>query len=320
MDALYGETRAQLAALGLPTGDEDSHVMSELAFADRGHFRIEVPTVNSVQAAETLLAESARRGLTINRITETLGIFRHTAGELRDYVDLGRQYGAQVLMSPGPRAGYDIGAGARTAQGTGGGYRLRGQEQIVRAIEDVKRGIEAGVRGFVLYDEGLLWVLNRMRAAGDFPADIHLKVSAHCGHGNPASAQLLQTLGADSFNPARDLTLPMIAALRRAVSIPLDIHVDNPMASGGFIRTYDAPEFVRIAAPVYLKTGNSALEGHGTKPTPSQLDDILRQIEIVTETLTRHLPHARQSPPLTGRRPAPASHPRTGSATSRQIP
>lgn len=300
---LYGRTRSQLTSLGLPDGDGQPADASDLTFDDGAHFRIEVPTVNSAQAAHTLLSEGRRRGFTINRVTETLGMHRHTDSELREYVALGVEYGAEVLLSVGPRASYDIGASVQTPEGVRIGYRLRGQEQLVRAIEDVQRAVELGARGFVVYDEGLLWLLGRMRAAGDLPAEVHLKVSAHCGHGNSASAQLLELLGADSFNPVRDLTLPMLAAIRRAVSIPLDVHVDNPKTSGGFIRTYDAPEFVRIAAPVYLKTGNSALDGHGTQPTPAQLEGVIRQVEIVAEFLTRHLPQARQSAP------APASAP-----------
>ncbi|MEV5593691.1 peptidase [Streptomyces sp. NPDC052496] len=291
----YEQTRTQLTRLGLPGGDPHAATGSGGTFADGAHFRIEVPTVNTVQAAETLLSESRRRGFTVNRITETRGMYRHTARTIGEYVALGKEYGAEILMSVGPRAGYDIGASVHTPEGSRIGYRLRGQEQIVRAVEDVKRGIELGVRGFVVYDEGLLWVLGRLRNAGDLPAGIHLKVSAHCGQGNPASAQMLEMLGANSFNPVRDLTLPMIAALRQAVTIPLDCHVDNPRTSGGFIRTYEAPDIVRVAAPVYLKTGNSALEGHGTNPAPAQLEDILRQVEIVTEFLGRHYPEARQS-------------------------
>jgi hypothetical protein len=294
--SFFQQTRGQLGALGLPEGDPSAVQDSTRTFDDGCHFRIEVPTVNSAQAARTLLTESSARGLVVNRITETRGMYRHTSRELHEYAELGSQYGAEVVMSVGPRASYDIGGSVQTPEGMRIGYRLRGQEQVVRAVEDVKRGIEAGIRGFVVYDEGLLWVLNRLRTAGDLPPEIHLKVSAHCGHGNAASAQMLEMLGADSFNPVRDLTLPIIAGLRQAVSIPLDCHVDNPRMSGGFVRTYEAPEIVRVAAPVYLKTGNSALEGHGICPSPEQLADILRQVEIVTEFLARHLPTARQSP------------------------
>jgi len=295
VDRFFAETRAQLDSLGLPDGETDQVEPSALRFADGGQFRIEVPTINSATTAETLLRESIRRGFAINRVTETLGLFRHTAAEIRRYAALGREYGAQILMSVGPRANYDIGASVQTPEGSRIGYRLRGQEQIVRAVEDVKRAIDLGITGFVVYDEGLLWVLNELRSRGDLPA-VHLKVSAHCGHGNAASARVLELLGANSFNPVRDLTLPMVAAIRRAVSIPLDCHVDNPKDSGGFIRTYDAPEFVRVAAPVYLKTGNSALEKHGTMPSPQQIEAILRQIEVVTEFLDRHYPAAKQSP------------------------
>lgn len=190
---------------------------------------------------------------------------------------------------------YDIGGSVRTAVGSRIGHRLRGQEQIVRAIEDVKRAVEFGVRGFVVYDEGLLWVLGRMRTAGDLLEDIHLKVSAHCGHGNSALAQMLEMLGANSFNPVRDLTLPMIGAIREAINIPIDRHVDNPRLSGGFVRTIEAPEFVRVGAPVFLKTGNSALEGHGLRPTSAQVEDIFAQVEIVAEFLDRYGEGMRQS-------------------------
>lgn len=292
---VYAQSRAMLSELGLPTGDRDPDESGQ-TFPDGCHFRIEVPTVNSVESATRLLSESVRRGFTINRLTETLGSYRHTAGQVRDYVQLGEEYGVEILMSVGPRATYDIGAAVQTREGARVGYRLRGQDQLVRALEDMTRAVDLGVRGFVVYDEGLLSVLGELRRLGRLPSDVSFKVSAHCGHGNPASARLLEQLGADSFNPVRDLTLPMIGALRSTLSIPLDIHVDNPLGSGGFVRTFDAPEFVRIASPVHLKTGNSALEGHGVRPTLDEVEVILTQIEIVSEFVGRYLPAVRQSP------------------------
>lgn len=293
---LYGEARKQLSALGLPTGDS-SEFDSGRTFPDGGHYRIEVPTINTAAAARRVLGECRSQGIRVNRITETLGMFRHTSREIREYVELGQEYDAQILMSVGPRANYDIGGSVQTTEGARVGYRLRGQEQIVRAIEDVRRAVDLGVRGFVVYDEGLLWVLGRLRTSGSLPEDVHLKVSAHCGHGNGASAQLLEMLGADSFNPVRDLTLPMVGAIRAAIAIPIDVHVDNPRLSGGFVRTYDAPEFVRIGAPVYLKTGNSALEGHGAVPSSQQIDAVVAQVEILAEFLDRHASGLRQSEP-----------------------
>ncbi|MEO1342449.1 MAG: hypothetical protein AAFV28_15200 [Cyanobacteria bacterium J06635_13] len=87
----------------------------------------------------------------------------------------------------------------------------------------------------------------------------------------------------------------MIAAIRAAVDIPLDCHTDNPPASGGFIRSYEAPEIVRIAAPVYLKTGNSVLNAHGQLTTAEQGKLMARQASITAEMVNRHYPQAIQS-------------------------
>ena len=134
-----------------------------------------------------------------------------------------------------------------------------------------------------------------MRQDGHLDNTIRFKLSAHCGHGNPASLRLLQQIGADSINPVRDLDLPMIAALRAAVDVPLDIHTDTPVASGGFIRFYEAPEIVRIAAPVYLKVGNSVLEQHGQLPTPQDMHMMLNNVCIVLELIARFCPEYKQS-------------------------
>lgn len=134
-------------------------------------------------------------------------------------------------------------------------------------IEDVKRAAHLGCRGFLVYDEGCLWALNEMRKAGEIPADCHFKVSAHAGHGNPCSAKLLESIGADSINPVRDIQLQMLAAMRQAVNCPVDIHTENPKSTGGFIRHYEVPEMIRIAAPIYLKTGGSVAATHSWNST-----------------------------------------------------
>jgi hypothetical protein len=297
-NTIFSNTRKNLRTLGLPDADAWELPTSARRFHDGGTHRVEIPTVNSLPALEALLVEADRLGVRINRITETLGIFRHTRQEVTGMAALCAEYGCDLIMSPGPRATYDTSASAQTPQGTRIGYRLRGQEQLVRAIEDIKRACDLGVRGFVLYDEGMLWVVSELRAAGELPADVHLKVSAHCGHGNAASIKLLERLGADSINPVRDLQLPMLAALRAATEVPLDCHTDNPVSSGGFIRYYEAPELVRLLAPVYLKTGNSAVREHGHRTSAEEARQMAQQAAIVQEMVQTHFPQARQSVPV----------------------
>jgi hypothetical protein len=128
------------------------------------------------------------------------------------------------------------------------------------------------------------------------PKDIHFKTSAHLGQCNPCSFKLLESLGADSINPVRDLQIPMIAALRQAVKVPLDVHTDNPPGSGGFIRVYEAPEIVRVAAPVHCKTGNSVVAGHGQLTTAIDGKKMADQATIVVEMVNKYYPELNQSP------------------------
>lgn len=292
---LFEKTREFMAKLGLPKGDLFDLPTSGKTFPDGAHYRLEVPTVNSAEAFKALMETAEKLGVTINRVDETYGAFRHTLQELKEYMAIAKDYKVELNLSIGPRATYDTSATRLSTQGVRIGYRLRGMEQVVRAAEDVKRIAEIGGRGVLVYDEGMLWVLNEMRKAGELPANMHFKLSAHCGQGNPASFKVLEMLGADSINPVRDLSLPMIAALRAAVNVPLDVHTDNPPGSGGFIRVYEAPEMVRVASPLHLKAGNSVISGHGELTSANDGVNMAKQVAIVKEMMERYYPEAIQS-------------------------
>jgi hypothetical protein len=292
---MFEETRKYVKTLGLPEGDLNDLPTSDARFPDGAFYRIEVPTVNSAEAVAALLETSDKLGITINRVTETYGIFRHTRQELKEYCRLCNDYGAELLLSVGPRATYDTGATVLSPQGVRISYRLRGMEQVLRGVEDIKRGIDIGCRGFLIYDEGMLWLVGQMRKDGELPGDIIFKTSAHLGHCNPASFKVLESLGANSINPVRDLQLPMMAALRAAVTAHLDIHTDNPPASGGFIRVYEAPEIVRVAAPVHLKTGNSVVGAHGQITSAADGKRMAAQASIVVEMVSKYYPQATQT-------------------------
>jgi len=293
----FQKTRDFIAKLDLPKSDLYDLPTSGKTFPDGCHYRLEVPTVNSAEALKALLETAEKEGVQINRVDETYGAFRHTTRELKEYMAICKDKGVELNLSVGPRATYDTSATRLSAQGVRIGYRLRGMEQVVRAVEDVKRIAELGGRGVLVYDEGLLWVLNELRAAGELPKNMHFKVSAHCGHGNPASFKVLEKLGANSINPVRDMTLPMVAALRAAVEVPLDVHTDNPPASGGFIRFYEAPEIVRVGSPIHLKSGNSAISAHGEITGASEGRAMAMQVVIMREFMDRFYPEAKQSAP-----------------------
>jgi hypothetical protein len=286
------KTRLFLSRLGLPEGDRYDLPTSEKRFDDGGQYRFEVPGIQGPAAMKALLVELDKHSVHIHRVTQTKGIMSLTDEEIQNMVDLARQYRVELILAIGPRATTDTSASVNTPEGQRMGYRLRGQEQIVRSLEDVKRAARFGCRTFLVYDEGCLWVLNEARKAGEIPAECKFKVSAHCGHGNPCSAKLLEQIGANSLNPVRDIQLQMLAALRQAVDIPLDIHTENPASTGGFIRHYEVPEMIRVAAPIYLKTGGSVAKIHSWDTSESEARDRAKQVILVKRIIEQYYPDA----------------------------
>lgn len=261
-------------------------------FPDGAQYRFEVPGIQKPAAFQGLLDAIDEHEITVHRVTQTKGIMLLTDNEIIEMTDMARGANIELFLSVGPRATYDTSASANTKEGARIGYRLRGYDNLTYAIDDVKRAVHLGVRGIVVYDEGLLWVLDKMRSEGELPPNVHFKVSAHCGHGNPASAHLLETIGADSFNPVRDLQIPMLASIRETVEISLDIHTENPKSSGGFIRHYEVPEIIRKSCPVYLKTGGSVAAHHGYDTTQKEAGERARQVFLVQSMINRYYPEA----------------------------
>lgn len=290
------ETRELLKSIGMPEGDAYDLPTSEKRFHDGGQYRFEVPGIQSPKVMEALLDEMDKYQISLHRVTQTKGIMMLTDNEIMEMVKLAKDYGTDLILAIGPRATTDTSASVNTPEGVRMGYRLRGQEQIVRAVEDVKRAAAFGCRSFLVYDEGCLWLLNEMRKAGEIPADCHFKISAHAGHGNPCSAKLLESIGANSINPVRDIQLQMLAAIRQAIDIPIDIHTENPKSTGGFIRHYEVPEMIRIAAPIYLKTGGSVAKTHSWDSSEADAKQRAKQVSLVKRVIDAYYPEAIQSP------------------------
>ena len=288
------KTNDFLTQIGI--NDVDSNYQSEKRFGDGGQFRFEVPGIQSPKTMKALLNEAKNQGLVIHRVTQTKGIMLLTDEEIIEMVNLAKNYGCELFLSVGPRATYDTSATVHTKEGSRIGYRLRGYDNLVYAIEDVKRAVDLGVRGILLYDEGLLYVLNQMRIDGELPDNLHFKMSAHAGHGNPASAKLLESIGLNSFNPVRDLQIPMLASIRNAVDIPLDLHTENPKSTGGFIRHYEVPKFIKVASPVYLKTGGSVAANHNWDTTEKEAIARIKQVKLVERMIRQYAPDSVISP------------------------
>lgn len=249
------ETQAFLRSIGLPDHDLRDLPSSELRFPDGGQWRIEIPSVEGPNALRMVYAAADEFGVPVHRVSQGSGIMLLTDGELDEMAALGRQRGIEISLFVGPRAGWDTGAMAYTSAGKIVGPKARGMDQLVHAVEDVKRALDHGIASVLVTDEGLLLVLGKMKASGALSQELILKGSVMLGAANPASVRLLQDLGLTTFNTPTDLSLAQLAAIRAATTMPLDIYVEVPDDIGGFVRHYEIAELVRVCAPVYLKFG-----------------------------------------------------------------
>lgn len=291
-----------LTARGLPPGDSYDFPESPLRFDDGAHYRIEIPSVEGPRVLEAVLEEGSRLGVPLHRVSQGSGIMLLTDDEIVSMVRMGRDAGVEVSLFVGPRAAWDTGAQIMASSGKNLGARLRGMDQVVYAVEDVRRACDLGVRSILVADEGLLWLVDQLKRDGQLPADLIIKVSVQMGASNPISIRLVEQLGATTYNPPTDLSLPQIAAIRQAVKLPLDIYVESPDDFGGFVRHYEAPELIRVSAPVYVKLG--LRNAPNIYPTGAHIESTainmgrerVHRAAVVLDIIRRFCPEAVTSP------------------------
>jgi len=248
-------TKNFLSKKGFPAGDSCDLAATSKRFPDGAHYRIEIPSCEGPEALKAVLKAAKYWEVPIQRVSQGSGILMHTDKEIREMVQIGNENGIEVSLFVGPRASRDIGSQAFAPGGKSIGWRHRGMDQVVYALEDIKRGCELGLRSILVADIGLLWAVNEMKKAGELPVNLVVKVSVQIGASNPISAKIMEDFGAGTLNVPTDLTVPMIAAIREAISIPIDLYIEIPESLGGIFRYYDIPGLIRSASPIYIKMG-----------------------------------------------------------------
>ena len=296
------DTRDFLASLGLPRGDAYDLPTSSKRFPDGAQYRVEIPSVEGPRALAAVLEEGEHQRVLIQRVSQGSGIMLLNDAEIREMAVLGHDAGIEVSLFVGPRAAWETSAQAVASAGKNLGARHRGMDQVVYAVEDIRRACGLGIRSVLVADEGLLWLASEMKRAGKLPANLVLKVSVQMGAANPIAVRWMEQLGAGTYNVPTDLTLPQMAAIRQAVSLPLDVYVEAPDDFGGFIRHYEVPEMVRVAAPMYVKLGlrnapNIYPSGmHVENTAVALVRERVHRAGIALEMIRRYYPDAVTSP------------------------
>jgi hypothetical protein len=268
--------------------------VSEQRFSDGLRYRIEIPSVEGPRVLEAVLDEAAQRSVPVRRVSQGSGVMMLTDAEIRALARLGADAGVEVCLFLGPRGAWDAG-GQSMATAAAGGV-ARGGAGIEASVAEVRRGVALGIRSFLVADLGVLQTLGDLRRAGELPPSLVLKTSVLLPCANPATAATLETLGATTINVSTDLSPWEIGELRAACSAPLDVYVEVPDDQGGFVRFYDVPEIVELAAPVYVKLG--LRNAPNIYPSGLHLEDLavklgrerVRRAELVLRLLEERAP------------------------------
>jgi hypothetical protein len=301
-NALAGKPAGWLSQLNFPAADPIPAPDSPLRFGDGGQYRIEIPSTEGPRSLEAVIDEGRKRGVPLHRISQGSGIMLMTDAEITEMLSIGAGAGIEVNLFIGPRATFDIGAQVFTPAGKALGLSARGADQVRFALEDLQRGVELGLKSVLVSDLGVLQVIGKMKLTGDLPADLIVKTSVMMAPANPVSAKILEDLGATTINIPSDLTIPQIAGIRMAIRTPIDFYVEAPDNIGGFIRYFEIPELIRVAAPVYLKFG--LRNSPDIYPSGSHIENTVlalsrervRRASLAMQTIARYCPDAVMSP------------------------
>jgi hypothetical protein len=239
-------------------------------FEDGRRHRIEIASVEGPRVLRAVLDEADRQGVGVQRVSQGSGVMMLSDEELDEMAALGHDRGVEVCLFLGPRGGWDTGGQALVTEAAAG--VARGAEAVEACLAEADRACAHGIRSLLVGDIGVLDVLARLRSSGSLPSDLRFKTSAVLCAANPATAALYDRLGADTINVATDLSIGMLAAMRRVTELPLDLYIESPDDLGGFVRSYEVPDIVRVAAPVHLKFG--LRNARSVYPSGIHLEDV----------------------------------------------
>ena len=304
MSEVLNKIRKFMEKEGIPGRDAYQLPTSPKTFPDGANYRIEIAGVERASTMEAMIDEARKRKLAVHRVIAAVGGSTYCDfAELRAMAQMACEEKIEVVMTVGHRKGWDVGAReSATPEGALQAFRLRGSDHISYHIADIMRSIEAGHRGFLVYDEGVLYLLNKMRQEGLIPSETIFKFSVFGGYCSAAGAKVIESMGANSLNPSSDVSLPILGGIRQAVDITLDVYIIIVDSFGGMFRAYEAPEIARIASPCYFKFEPGTSEGDIYKPWVAEawhqglIREKVKIAAIVQEIMQRHAPELKASP------------------------
>ena len=295
------KTQQFLSKLKLPTQDNYALEPTKKRFPDGGQYRFEIPSVEGPRVFRAVLESAKEHKVPVHRVSQGSGVLLLGKRDVEEMARIGKGERIEVCLFVGPRATFETGAQAASSAGKVIGLQHRGADQLVYAIEDVRRACDLGIRSVLPADLGLIWVLNEMKKKGELPKNLVIKSSVTLPAANPATARIFEVAGVSTLNIPTDLSPAQIGAIRQAVDLPIDLYIEVPDNFGGFVRYYEMPQIIQVAAPVYFKFG--LRNAPDIYPSGRHIEDLavnmarerLHRARIAMDLLDEYAPQAKMS-------------------------
>lgn len=265
-------------------------------FPDGKHYKIEmVGPSNHVTLMRLLdMVESAK--MRTHRVVGTLGgLGSLSECEIARIAVTEQDRRFEFITTPiSPLTGVE---GKHPSEGSLFGLRLRGAKSIKEYLYQMMRGINGGLRTFLVWDDVILECVYRLQQRNIMPLDIAFKVSIFAGVTNAFGLNrwVDDFPFVTSINPVA-LKLKDLAELRRMGHglVSFDVHNNTMLSMDGLDRTREIHKIIRVAAPVIVKIER----GERVATLMNERSLVQDVFPLVIESTRKFLEHMKKYPEL----------------------
>lgn len=273
-------------ALQYDTTDYTSLNKSTDTFSDGSHYGVSVLAFNTATEINSFIALAVQDGVSLNALACTRGAFFLEDDEIKEMVRLCAEQDIDLQMGLSCRAEFDSKSAFRKSHsGLIQARRVDNLDAITHSVEEVFRLETLGVTNVIIYDLGILTLLNQLRIKGFF-SGMSFLMSSHNNCANYLIAKLFEEQGANYIVFPPDIKLPMLQMIKKMNLnlIPL-VSIDIYGERGGFIRINEAPLIVATSSPVFLKFGASVRTNPYHDLSNKEMLSILKLIRATTSKI-----------------------------------
>lgn len=264
MQAVFGEAQY--------TTSSDADVLSRLPsseaiFPGGRHYKIELVGPNNPATFRQLITATNHAEIPVHRVVGTLGGLENLSnGDIWRLANMANDNGIEFIATPiMPLTNVEgVPEGKHPSESSFFGIHLRCTETVRRYLTQLLRGVQFGLRSFLIWDFAALDCAQYLIAHGKIPADVKFKASIFGGSSHAVDVHnwiwrndyrgIPIRTAVTAVNPVA-LPVAGFAEIRQMIpaDVALDIHFTTLDSMGGLDRIEDAHEIIRVAAPMNVK-------------------------------------------------------------------